>query len=397
MARSAISYSQRGRRYPVEPWRLRLLYKMARVRGQHSCPQMTQMNADQSRSCIEREPSTLHPSGKLIHHAASFFLPVCSSASSADRSPAPSSFGPKPRASGWRCLAAGASILPREIVVKSVFRALSQAIWFRSVWVWPGWRTYTGWRSARFAVNGGVEECRNSWSRLSKRPDSSRKGIKKPSPQSSFRRSSRSGGGGNCSHSRSRPTFSRAWRMRLWPRSERAVQVSSTSKSYELVSDAAVLGAVRGLARACSPAGPASLRVVPARSSGDTIRSSGPGGPRGLLPWGSHRSGRVEQETHLVTPPRPTSQVPIIGFSALLQLVEWYQVRLRRNQQGGSSCVDPQPPLSPPAPDQGSPSPQSAPALAQLDRRIPRANPGHPQSRRGPAARSASSHPGGDQ
>jgi len=134
---------------------------------------------------------------------------------------------------------------------------------------------YAGWISARFAVNGGVEECRNSWSRLSKRPDSSRKGIKKPSPQSSSRRSSRSGGGGNCSHSRSRPTFSRAWRMRLWPRSERAVQVSSTSKSYELVSDAAVLGAVRGLARACSPAGPASLRVVPARSSGDTIRSSG--------------------------------------------------------------------------------------------------------------------------
>src|SRR5271157_4164762 len=123
----------------------------------------------------------------------------------------------------------------------------------------------------------------------------------------------------------------------------------------------------------------------------------GPGGPRGLLPQGSRGSGRVEQETHLVTPPRATSQVPIIGFSALLQLVEWYQVRLRRDQQGGSSCVDPEPPLSPPAPDQGSPSPQSAPALAQLDRRIPRANPGHPQSRRGPAARSASSHPGGDQ
>ena len=121
-------------------------------------------------------------------------------------------------------------------------------------------------------------------------------------------------------------------------------------------------------------------------------------GRSGWLPTQTpHRSGRVEQETHLVTPPRPTSQVPIIGFSALLQLVEWYQVRLRRDQQGGSSCVDPEPPLSPPAPAQGSPSPQSAPALAQLDRRIPRANPGHPQSRRGPAARSASSHPGGDQ
>src|SRR5271166_5725706 len=127
------------------------------------------------------------------------------------------------------------------------------------------------------------------------------------------------------------------------------------------------------------------------------ITSNWPGRPGWLPTQTPHRSGRVEQETHLVTPPRPTSQVPIIGFSALLQLVEWYQVRLRRNQQGGSSCVDPQPPLSPPASDQGSPSPQSAPALAQLDRRIPRANPGHPQSRRGPAARSASSHPGGDQ
>ena len=67
-------------------------------------------------------------------------------------------------------------------------------------------------------------------------------------------------------------------------------------------------------------------------------------------------SGRVKQETHLVTPPRPTSQVPIIGFSALLQLVEWYQVRLQRDQQGGSSCVDPEPPLSPPVPDQPVPS-----------------------------------------
>src|SRR5208337_3188188 len=104
--------------------------------------------------------------------------------------------------------------------------------------------------------------------------------------------------------------------------------------------------------------------------------SNWPGRPGWSPTQAPHRSGRVKQETHLVTPPRPTFQVPIIGFSALLQLVEWYQVRLRRDQQGGSSCVDPEPPLSPPAPDQGSPSPQCAPALAQLDRRIPRANPG---------------------
>src|SRR5271157_2036548 len=93
-------------------------------------------------------------------------------------------------------------------------------------------------------------------------------------------------------------------------------------------------------------------------TAGRTSGGIGPGRPGWLPTQVPHRSGRVEQETHLVTPPRATSEVPIIGFSALLQLVEWYQVRLRRDQQGGSSCVDPEPPLSPPAPDQGSPSPQ---------------------------------------
>jgi hypothetical protein len=117
----------------------------------------------------------------------------------------------------------------------------------------------------------------------------------------------------------------------------------------------------------------------------------------GITPWSSHRSGSVKQETHLVTSPRPTSQVPIIGFSALLQLVEWCHVRRQRGQQGGPSCVDPEPPLSPPAPDRSSPSPGSAPVLADVDRRIPTANPGHPQSDRGPAARTACSWPGGEQ
>src|SRR5271157_2626538 len=79
----------------------------------------------------------------------------------------------------------------------------------------------------------------------------------------------------------------------------------------------------------------------PAGAWCQTSRVRGPGRPGWFPTQTPHRSGRVEQETHLVTPPRPTSQVPIIGFSALLQLVEWYQVRLRRNQQGGSSCVDP--------------------------------------------------------
>jgi hypothetical protein len=52
--------------------------------------------------------------------------------------------------------------------------------------------------------------------------------------------------------------------------------------------------------------------------------------------------------------------------------------------------------LSPPALDRSSPSPDSAPGLADVDRRNPRANPGHSQSRRGPATRIASSDPGGD-
>src|SRR5208337_2409083 len=56
------------------PSLLHLLYNMARLRGQHSCPQMTQMNTDKSRSCIDREFSTLHSSAKLNHHAGSFFL-----------------------------------------------------------------------------------------------------------------------------------------------------------------------------------------------------------------------------------------------------------------------------------------------------------------------------------
>ena len=94
------------------------------------------------------------------------------------------------------------------------------------------------------------------------------------------------------------------------------------------------------------------------------------------------KHGSVKQETHLVTSPRPASQAPIIGFSALLQLVEWCHVRRQKGQQGGPSCVVPEQPLSPPAPDRSSPSPNSAPVLVDVDRRIPRANLGRPQSRR---------------
>jgi hypothetical protein len=108
-------------------------------------------------------------------------------------------------------------------------------------------------------------------------------------------------------------------------------------------------------------------------------------------------SGSVAQKTHVVTSPRFTSEVPIIRLSALLQLVEWCQVRRQRGQQGGPSCASPEPPLSPPAPDPSTPSPRSGPVLAEPDRRIARANRRHAQSDCGPAARHASSQAGGDQ
>ena len=88
------------------------------------------------------------------------------------------------------------------------------------------------------------------------------------------------------------------------------------------------------------------------------------------FPLPAHRTGSVEQEAHLVTPPRPTSPVPISGLSALLELVEWCHARRRSGPQGGSSCVDPEPSLSPPAPDRSSWPPGPAPVLADVDHRI---------------------------
>jgi hypothetical protein len=107
--------------------------------------------------------------------------------------------------------------------------------------------------------------------------------------------------------------------------------------------------------------------------------------------------GSVERKTRLVTSTRSTSQVPMIGFAALLHLAEWCHVRRQKGQQGGPSCVDPEPSLSPPAPDQSSSSPRSAPAVVELGHRITGANPGRTQSDRGPAARRAPRRPGGDQ
>ncbi len=59
-------------------------------------------------------------------------------------------------------------------------------------------------------------------------------------------------------------------------------------------------------------------------------------------------SGSVEQNAHLVTPGQTPSTLPIIGLPALLRLVEWYQERRRKTQQGGLSCSNLEPPSSPP-------------------------------------------------
>ena len=76
-------------------------------------------------------------------------------------------------------------------------------------------------------------------------------------------------------------------------------------------------------------------------------------------------SGSVEHKTHIVTPTRPLSPMPIIGVSALLQLVEWCQLRRQKGQPGGPSCVVSEPPLSPP-PDPSSPSSRPAPLWTSL-------------------------------
>src|SRR5271165_4233400 len=107
-------------------------------------------------------------------------------------------------------------------------------------------------------------------------------------------------------------------------------------------------------------------------------------------------SGSARHKTHPVTSPRPRSEIPIIGTSALLQLVEWYHVHRQASQHGGSSCVNLGSSPSPPAPNQANPSSVSEPALADSLDRTSGANPGHPQPHRGPAACDPSGLSGGD-
>src|SRR5271155_2868587 len=103
-----------------------------------------------------------------------------------------------------------------------------------------------------------------------------------------------------------------------------------------------------------------------------------------------------EQTAHLVTPIQAPSTLPIIGLPALLRLVEWYQERERKTLQGGSSCENLEPPLSPPAPQRGKPSSPSSATVGDLPRRATRANSRRSEPRRRPTTREASKRQGGD-
>jgi hypothetical protein len=106
--------------------------------------------------------------------------------------------------------------------------------------------------------------------------------------------------------------------------------------------------------------------------------------------------GRAEQTAHLVTPRQTPSELPIIGLPALLQLVEWHQKRRRSNPQGGLSCANLEPSLSPPAPEPTRPSSRSPAALVDLPRRATRTNSRRTDPRRRPTTGEASRRQGGD-
>jgi len=107
-------------------------------------------------------------------------------------------------------------------------------------------------------------------------------------------------------------------------------------------------------------------------------------------------SGSERQTAHLVTPGQAPSTVPIIGVPALLRLVEWHQERRRKTQQGGLSCANLEPPLSPPAPQQVKGSSHSSAALDDLPHRATRTNSQRTDPRRRPTTGEASRRQGGD-
>src|SRR6266404_5461423 len=71
-------------------------------------------------------------------------------------------------------------------------------------------------------------------------------------------------------------------------------------------------------------------------------------------------TGRMHQAAPVVTSSPADAALARIGVAALLQLVDWYHARGQKHQPGGSSCVSPEPPLSPPRPHR--PLPPSNPS-----------------------------------
>ena len=75
---------------------------------------------------------------------------------------------------------------------------------------------------------------------------------------------------------------------------------------------------------------------------------------------------------------------------------DWYQARGQKHQQGGSSCVNPESPSSPPAPAPANTPDQSEPTVAGAAGRQPRATAAGAQPCRGRSPRVVSGSRGGD-
>src|SRR5258708_24037216 len=109
-----------------------------------------------------------------------------------------------------------------------------------------------------------------------------------------------------------------------------------------------------------------------------------------------HAPGRVHQAAPVVTSSPATAALPMIGVAALLQLVDWYHARGPRHQQGGFSCVNLEPPSSPPAPAQANTPAQAEATVAGPAGRQSRAASAGAQPRRGRSPRAVSGPAAGD-
>ena len=109
-----------------------------------------------------------------------------------------------------------------------------------------------------------------------------------------------------------------------------------------------------------------------------------------------HRTGRVHQTAPVVTSSQANAESPMIAVSALLQLAGWAAARGQCNLQGGSSCLNLESSLSPPAPIRGDAISPAQEAVADASRQRPRPNPEHSQSRRRQSSHEGPASSGGD-